>query len=104
MSNDTTIGFHDPVFADELTNLVRDGAQRIIREAVQAELEAYLVAFDDTDAAGRRAVVRNPPGQERTARHLAGRHAGRGRAGVRPIPGYLRGQISEGHRVPGQGP
>lgn len=59
MSNDTTIGFHDPAFADELTDLVRDGAQRIIRQAVEAELDAYLAAHGDTDAAGRRAVVRN---------------------------------------------
>jgi transposase-like protein len=59
MSNDTTIGFHDPAFADELTDLVRDGARRIIREAVQAELEAYLATHDEVDGSGRRQVVRN---------------------------------------------
>jgi transposase-like protein len=59
MNENTTIGFHDPAFADELTDLVRDGARRIIHQAVQAELEAYLGAHEDTDASGRRQVVRN---------------------------------------------
>lgn len=59
MSENTTIGFHDPAFADELTDLVRDGARRIIHQAVQAELEGYLAAHEDTDASGRRQVVRN---------------------------------------------
>lgn len=59
MSNDTTIAFADPGFADELSDLVRDGAQRIIKQAVAAELEAFLAAHGDTDEAGRRQVVRN---------------------------------------------
>jgi transposase-like protein len=59
MPNDTTIAFADPAFADELSDLVRAGAQRIIKQAVAAELEAFLAAHDDTDAAGRRQVVRN---------------------------------------------
>jgi uncharacterized protein YhfF len=59
MSHDTTISFTDPAFADELTDLVRAGAQRIIKQAVQAELDAFLAEHGDTDTAGRRQVVRN---------------------------------------------
>ena len=36
MRDDTTIAFTDPAFADALSDLVRDGAQRIIKQAVQA--------------------------------------------------------------------
>lgn len=60
MDNDTIVSFCDPAFRDELSDLVRDGAQRIIRQAVQAELQAFLDAHAaERDAAGRRAVVRN---------------------------------------------
>ena len=59
MRDDTTIAFTDPAFADALSDLVRDGAQRIIKQAVQAELNAFLQTHADRDADGRRAVVRN---------------------------------------------
>ncbi len=59
MRDDTTIAFTDPAFADALSDLVRDGAQRIIKQAVQAELDAFLQAHSDRDDEGRRAVVRN---------------------------------------------
>jgi transposase-like protein len=59
MQDDTTIAFADPAFADALSDLVRDGAQRIIKQAVQAELNAFLQTHADRDADGRRAVVRN---------------------------------------------
>jgi transposase-like protein len=60
MGKDTIVSFSDPAFRDELSDLVRDGAQRIIRQAVEAELKAFLEAHDgERDAAGRRAVVRN---------------------------------------------
>lgn len=60
MDNDTIVSFCDPAFQDELSDLVRDGAQRIIREAVEAELKAFLEAHGGKrDAEGRRAVVRN---------------------------------------------
>ena len=42
MRDDTTVGFSDPVPADELTELLRAGAQRLTREAVQTELEQFL--------------------------------------------------------------
>jgi transposase-like protein len=60
MGNDTIVSFSDPAFRDELSDLVRDGAQRIIRQAVEAELKAFLgIHATERDAEGRRAVVRN---------------------------------------------
>ena len=60
MREDTTIPFRSPAFRDELSDLVREGAQRIIRQAVEAELGAFLEEYaGDHDAQGRRAVVRN---------------------------------------------
>jgi len=60
MANDTIVSFANPAFHDELSDLVREGAQRIIRQAVEAELNAFLEQHAAAqDAAGRRAVVRN---------------------------------------------
>jgi transposase-like protein len=60
MGNDTIVSFSDPAFRDELSDLVREGAQRIIRQAVEAELKAFLDEHEsERDAEGRRAVVRN---------------------------------------------
>ena len=60
MREDTTISFMNPAFRDELSELVREGAQRIIRQAVEAELGAFLEEHAaDRDARGRRAIVRN---------------------------------------------
>ncbi len=60
MREDTTISFRNPALRDKLSELVREGAQRIIRQAVEAELEAFLEGYAaDRDAQGRRAVVRN---------------------------------------------
>ena len=60
MHKDTTISFTNPAFRDELSELVREGAQRIIRQAVEAELGAFLEEHSDArDTRGRHAVVRN---------------------------------------------
>lgn len=60
MANDTVISFCDPAFRDELSELVRRGAQRIVREAVEAELKVFLDEHAaERDEDGRRAVVRN---------------------------------------------
>ena len=42
MREDTTISFMNPAFRDELSELVREGARQIIRQAVEAELGAFL--------------------------------------------------------------
>ena len=60
MGNDTIVSFSNPAFRDELSDLVREGARRIIAQAVEAELNDFLLAHVDArDAMGRRAVVRN---------------------------------------------
>ncbi|MBA3731514.1 MAG: transposase, partial [Gammaproteobacteria bacterium] len=60
MGNDTIVSFSDPAFRDALSELVRQGAQRIIRHAVDAELKVFLDAHAaQRDTQGRRAVVRN---------------------------------------------
>jgi transposase-like protein len=59
MSNDTAVPFLNPAFGDEMTDLIRAHAQSAIRQAVLAELEAFLAQHDDTDCQGRRNVVRN---------------------------------------------
>ena len=49
-----------PAFRDELSDLVREGAQRLIRQAVEAELKTFLDEHEcERDGEGRRAVVRN---------------------------------------------
>ena len=60
MVNDTIVSFSNPAFGNELSDLVREGARRIIAQAVEAELNDFLQAHVDArDAMGRRAVVRN---------------------------------------------
>jgi transposase-like protein len=60
MSNDTIVSFSDPVFRDALSDVLRQGAQRMIREAVEAELAGFLKEHAaERDASGRQAVVRN---------------------------------------------
>ena len=60
MHKDTKLLFTNPVFRDELSELVREGAQRIIRHAVEAELGAFLEEHaGEHDGGGRRALVRN---------------------------------------------
>ena len=61
MRKDTTIPFMNPAFRDELSELVREGAQRIIWwYAVEAELGAFLEDHSAArDTRGRRALVRN---------------------------------------------
>jgi len=59
MSNDTTIEFQNPAFRDEMIDLIRTHAQTAIRQAILAELDAFLGKHDDADPQGRRNVVRN---------------------------------------------
>ena len=61
MKQDNVIEFHRPEqVPDALSELLRAGAQRLIEQAVEAEMQEYLNAIADRrDAQGRRAVVRN---------------------------------------------
>ena len=72
MSNDTTVPFLNLVFRDEMTDLIRAHAQTAIREAVLAELEAFLGRHADADSQGRRHVVRNPVCQHPVQQSLIG--------------------------------
>jgi putative transposase len=56
-----------PKGQDVLTDLLRDGARRMLAQAVEAEVAAYLAAHDHlVDDRGRRQVVRNGHLPERT--------------------------------------
>ena len=45
-----------------IDEIVREGARRMLAEALQAEVDAYIAAFgDERDEHGRRLVVRNAP-------------------------------------------
>ena len=62
MNKDTMIEAPNPAEGprDDLTDLLREGAKRLIAQAVDAELSATLAEFADyKDEAGRRYVVRN---------------------------------------------
>lgn len=71
MNNNNLIELKTPVttetFTDVLTELVRQGAQQIIAEAVEAELYSFLNQSQHLrDEQGRKAVVRNGYLPERT--------------------------------------
>jgi transposase-like protein len=61
MSEDTVVRFERPgAVRDALTELLRAGAQGLIGQAVQAELDEFLALHaEKRDAQGRAAVVRN---------------------------------------------
>ncbi len=60
MDKDTIISFSDPALRDELTDLVRNGARRMLREALTAEVDDFCAQFaGERNAEGHRTVVRN---------------------------------------------
>uniref|UniRef100_A0A1S7LGR0 Mutator family transposase n=1 Tax=Magnetococcus massalia (strain MO-1) TaxID=451514 RepID=A0A1S7LGR0_MAGMO len=61
MNNDKIVGLKKPEeFEDELTALLRGGARQLLAEAIEAEVEDFLKAFQDyKDSRGHRHVVRN---------------------------------------------
>ena len=61
MKKDSVVEFRKPEeLRDAFTAFLREGAQRLIAEAVQMELEEFLARFEgQKDHAGRCAVVRN---------------------------------------------
>jgi putative transposase len=57
-----------------LDEIVRDGAQRMLAVALEAEVDAYIAAFaDERDEDGKRLVTRNGHAQARTVTTAAGR-------------------------------
>lgn len=61
MSKDTVVEFQAPeAIADPLTELLRQGAKRLIQQAIESELEDLLTRYaEQRDAQGRLQVVRN---------------------------------------------
>uniref|UniRef100_A0A1S7LK96 Mutator family transposase n=1 Tax=Magnetococcus massalia (strain MO-1) TaxID=451514 RepID=A0A1S7LK96_MAGMO len=61
MNNDKIVGLKKPEeFEDELTALLPGGARQLLAEAIEAEVEDFLEAFQDyKDSRGHRHVVRN---------------------------------------------
>jgi putative transposase len=59
MSNDNVIGLHRPeLIEDPLTELLRSGAKRLIKQAVEAELADLLASYaGQIDTGGRAAVI-----------------------------------------------
>ena len=101
MSKDTVIEARNPEKGtrDDLTDLLREGAKRLIAEAVDAELSATLAQFADyKDEACHRHVVRKATCPKRRAdRYKTGVGASiRDRSGARIkftsalLPPYLR--------------
>lgn len=69
MTTDSTIvGFHHPEDVDDpLTSVLREGARRLLAEAIEAEVEAFLAAMkEERQADGRARFVRHGHGPERT--------------------------------------
>jgi putative transposase len=68
MKTDTTVvSFpHPETFDDPLTSVLRDGARRLLAQAVEAEAEAFLAAMaDERLSDGRTRMVRHGHGPER---------------------------------------
>ena len=55
-----------------IDEIVREGARRMLAEALQAEVDAYIAAFAERDENGRRLVVRNGYHQPREVLTSAG--------------------------------
>ena len=61
MKEDTVVSIEQPeTTRDALTELLREGAQKLIAEAIQAELEELLEQYEgQQDGQGRQRLVRN---------------------------------------------
>lgn len=69
MTTDTTISAfrHPDAIDDPLTSVLREGARRLLAEAIEAEAEAFLASMKDERLAdGRARFVRHGHGPERT--------------------------------------
>ena len=59
--------------ASTLDEICREGARRMLAAALEAEVDAYIVALqDELDERGRRLVVRNGHARQRTITTAAG--------------------------------
>src|ERR671910_1434696 len=108
MEEDTVVALPRPgsgVTADPLLAVLREGARRMLMQAIEAEVEAFLAAHAGlVDEQGRRRLVRNGHAPERRIQTRVGPREirppqlrDRGAAGAEPIrftsailPAYLR--------------
>src|SRR3546814_13843078 len=90
-TDSTVVAFQHPDDVDDpLTSILRDGARRLLAQAVEAEAEAFLAAMrDERLADGRARVVRHGPGPERQIQ-----------TGIGPVPG-TRGAVGARGEVGG---
>lgn len=59
MKKDNILNIKNPEAVDLVTQLIREGAHRLISEAIELELEAFLEAISEQLSDGRPRVVRN---------------------------------------------
>jgi transposase-like protein len=86
MKSDTTVSaFPQPDAVDDpLTSVLREGARRLLAEAIEAEAEAFLAAMKDERLAdGRARFVRHGHGPERTIQ-----------SGIGPVP-VMRAKVRD---------
>jgi transposase-like protein len=76
-SDSSVVTFHHPEDVDDpLTSVLREGARRLLAEAVEAEAEAFLAALQDQRLSdGRARLVRHGHGPERLVQ-----------TGIGPVP------------------
>ena len=71
MRNDKVVTLKNPgvpgTVRDALTEVLREGAQQLLSQAIETEVAEFLAKYRDTrDEAGRRRMVRNGHLPERT--------------------------------------
>lgn len=59
MSKDTLLQLKNPGFVDQLTELLRSGAKKLVAQAIESEFENFLEQVSERLSDGRRRVVRN---------------------------------------------
>ena len=79
MSNQNIVPLPNPAFRDDLSELLRNGAQRLFCEVLLDEPDTSLNEHDDLDECNRRAVVSNGYLPEREVLTRVGEVTNRGR-------------------------
>jgi transposase-like protein len=66
MNQDNVIAFKKPEIEDPISDILREGARKLLATALEAEIEGFLERYKGvTDAKGCQRVVRNGHGEER---------------------------------------
>ncbi len=59
MRENNVVDFKKPAFTDAITELLRNGAKRLIAEAIESELEIFLSEVSEKLSNGKERIVRN---------------------------------------------